>query len=311
MSAAAAPSRPARGPGEARSPRQGGRSPRGTGPSSLPEARRGRRSGGAGSDPAARERPRRALRAGEPGNPPVPTHELIHWQSTGLKRPFQSHVLRYRRTAVTSSGAGLCVCAFVRKGRPSCVGPGEPSFGPGSSRARRATRRRARSTRRPTRAGHRGDGDRKPPHRVPARGPSPPGIATQQEPPCGGRLVLPASGPGRRPRKRGAGRGRGRGRHRSPRPRGRRSPRARSCGARDARPGREPLGPAPSGPHPRSWYFASRASMAFTLSAERPSGSNSQARNASAIDFASSVPTTREPIVMIWALLDSAARSAE
>ena len=59
------------------------------------------------------------------------------------------------------------------------------------------------------------------------------------------------------------------------------------------------------------WYLASSALMASTLPADRPSGSNSQAMKASAIAFANSVPITRAPMVMICALFDKAARSAE
>src|ERR1700722_16636377 len=51
--------------------------------------------------------------------------------------------------------------------------------------------------------------------------------------------------------------------------------------------------------------------MAATLLAERPFGSNVLVRNASAIDLATSGPITREPIVMICALFDRAARCAE
>ena len=58
-------------------------------------------------------------------------------------------------------------------------------------------------------------------------------------------------------------------------------------------------------------YFSSSALMAATLPAERPCASKPQLRNASAIDLASSGPMTRAPIVMIWASLDSDARSAE
>ena len=58
-------------------------------------------------------------------------------------------------------------------------------------------------------------------------------------------------------------------------------------------------------------YFASTSLIALTLAAERPASSKSWARNASAIDLASSVPMTRAPMVMMCALFDSAARSAE
>lgn len=45
--------------------------------------------------------------------------------------------------------------------------------------------------------------------------------------------------------------------------------------------------------------------------ADRPCGSNVSLGNPSAMAFANSVPITRAPMVMIWALLESAARSAE
>ena len=60
-------------------------------------------------------------------------------------------------------------------------------------------------------------------------------------------------------------------------------------------------------------YFAPNTSIARTLPADRPVASkfivwDSQV---SAIALASSLPMTRAPIVMIWALFDKAARSAE
>ena len=51
--------------------------------------------------------------------------------------------------------------------------------------------------------------------------------------------------------------------------------------------------------------------MASTFAAEAPLGSNSEASHVSTIALASSGPITRAPMVMICALLDFAARSAE
>ena len=56
---------------------------------------------------------------------------------------------------------------------------------------------------------------------------------------------------------------------------------------------------------------ASSLSIAWTLPADGPFGSNSEASQVSTIALASSGPMTRAPMVMIWALLDFAARSAE
>ncbi len=58
-------------------------------------------------------------------------------------------------------------------------------------------------------------------------------------------------------------------------------------------------------------YFTSTASMAFTLFADRPSGSKVDSRKASAMSLASSGPMTRAPIVMICALFEVAAFFAE
>ena len=60
-------------------------------------------------------------------------------------------------------------------------------------------------------------------------------------------------------------------------------------------------------------FRASSSSIALTLPAERPLTSKSSVflKKVSAIDLANSAPITRAPMVMIWALLDSAARSAE
>lgn len=60
-----------------------------------------------------------------------------------------------------------------------------------------------------------------------------------------------------------------------------------------------------------TWYLASSASIARTLSADVPSGSNRAPRNASAMSLASSAPTTRAPIVITCALFDVAALPAE
>ena len=51
--------------------------------------------------------------------------------------------------------------------------------------------------------------------------------------------------------------------------------------------------------------------MAATFAAEGPCSSNVDRSQASAITFANSGPSTLAPIVMIWALFDFAARSAE
>ena len=51
--------------------------------------------------------------------------------------------------------------------------------------------------------------------------------------------------------------------------------------------------------------------IASTLAADEPFGSNSDASHVSTMAFASSGPMTRAPMVMICALLDFAARSAE
>ena len=61
----------------------------------------------------------------------------------------------------------------------------------------------------------------------------------------------------------------------------------------------------------RALYLASTSSIALTFPAERPLASKLSFRKASAMDFATSAPITRAPMVMIWALFDSAARSAE
>ena len=58
-------------------------------------------------------------------------------------------------------------------------------------------------------------------------------------------------------------------------------------------------------------YFASSSSIAATLPAERPFASKAAASQVSTTALASSGPTTRAPIVMIWALLLATARSAE
>ncbi len=59
------------------------------------------------------------------------------------------------------------------------------------------------------------------------------------------------------------------------------------------------------------WYLASTASMARTLPADLPSGSKEDDRKASAMSLASSTPTTRAPMVMMWALFEVAALPAE
>jgi hypothetical protein len=51
--------------------------------------------------------------------------------------------------------------------------------------------------------------------------------------------------------------------------------------------------------------------MALTFLADEPAGSNSDASQASTTDLATSEPIMRAPMVIICALLDFAARSAE
>ena len=72
---------------------------------------------------------------------PGPTHELIHRQSRGLRRPFQSRVLPHQRAAAASSGTQPCVRAQRRtlmRWPPAWVGARLPERG-----ARRGPRRPA------------------------------------------------------------------------------------------------------------------------------------------------------------------------
>ncbi len=59
------------------------------------------------------------------------------------------------------------------------------------------------------------------------------------------------------------------------------------------------------------WYLSPISLIALTLPADGPSGSNDLVRKASAMSLASSAPTTRAPMVMIWALFEVAALPAE